>query len=673
MAERDVRTDATTAHRLAVVATAAGVAVAVLWLSAPLAGPSLLWDGTAYLSLARWLAGEATPYLGHLGHYSVGYPLVLVPVVWLTSSLDGLFDGARVVNALAVASTVPALVVLARRLTALDRWASLAFAGAAALTPAIAVQAGFEWSESVFVATVTWSAVTAARWASAKTDGRAAAFGAVSAAAYVVHPRGLAVVLATVLVLIVAGRRGIVGLIALLLALGAGELLNRTAIEELWNPAVASQSAALVDTVTMPSRWDDAAVRGVGQLWYALVATAGLAVVGFGALAARARQWRAEVSWLLLAVVTTAGVSVAKLATQTRPDHLVYGRYLDPWLPVLAIVGVGTLVAMSWRARVACASGAVAAIGVLTAVLHASHDGDAFDGVFLPLNALSAVALDWSGNGVIDVTAISVAAAVLTLAVLLSAATAPRVAGVAFAVVALAGSVAVLDRHVRPFSDEANAAFVLGGVLDRVDRDAPVAYDMRVFDARGTNRYALADRDRTFTFYDSARAERPAHDLIVAGKDVARPPVRGARPIFPEPNHEQTLWVAPGGLQDRLAARGFVIALPGADPGAAFGNGAAELVGVDGDGVRVRVHKDAGGAPWLAPGSLPASGGAVTVAVTVDGRTWRHPLPRTLLPGDAVTVVVPVDVGTGEHVVRVLLETDLPATMPADMASLRFR
>ena len=650
------------------------VATAHLVLSAPLPGPSLLWDGTAYLSVARWLAGEATPYLGHLGHYSVGYPLLLVPVVWATSSLDGLFDGARLVNAAAIASTVPALALLGERLGGLRRTAALAIAAVAALLPAVAVQSGFEWAESVFAASVVWSAVAALAWAERPTNARAVVLALASAGCYLVHPRGLAVAVATLVVLAV-GRQRVAGAAVLVAALAGAWLLNRWAVDTLWNPAVQDQSASLVRTITTPSRWDDAARRGAGQLWYGVVATVGLAA--FGALRlvtlARQRPLRGRTlaaGWIVVGVVATFGVAVTKLAAVDRPDQLVYGRYLDPWLVVLTVLGAGA-VTVTRRLTVVRATGALA-----VAVLTVNGTG-ALEGVVMPLNILGALAFDLTAGARVDVAAITALALIAgaVVAVVLTAIDRhPALVGAVLAIVAVGAGASVAERHVQPFAVDANGSFVLGDVLDLVDEDAPIAYDMAVFDARGTNRYQLANRDRRFTFFDSRRGEVPAHDLVVAGKDLATPPAPGARPVFPEPHRVQVLWVLAGPLQDELAARGYVIGMAGESPPPGFQRGDVEVVGVRDGRVEVRVTKGDGGAPWLAPGTLPAAGGEVALDVTVAGRTTRARLSRTVLPGDEARVLVALRTAPppGTHDVRVRLVSPGLSGMPEAVASLRF-
>lgn len=672
----------TPARRIDHAATAAVAAVVVtahLALSASVPGPSLLWDGTAYLSLARWLAGETTPYLGHLGHYGVGYPLALVPVVWATSSLEGLFDGVRVVNAVAVASTVPALVQIGTRLGGLGRSAALAVAALAAVLPAVTVQSGFEWAESLFVAAVVWSAAAALAWAEQPSTARAVVLALASSLCYLVHPRGLAVAVATFVILAI-GRQRIVGIAVLVAALAGGWLLNQRAVDALWNPAVQGQWTSLRNAVTTPSTWGGGALRALGQLWYAQVATVGIAALGAWALVrlVRDRERRASAVaawWIILALVATFAVSVAKLATATRPDQLVYGRYLDVWSVVLVVLGAGVLAAPHrWRLlRPLVAVGALT--GGLTAAVAIGHPSDALSGVSMPLNVIGALVFDLADDARIDVvqaTLLALLCGAIVAVVLTALDQRPALIGAALVLATIGASATVAERHVRPFAIDANSSFVLGRVLDLVDEDAPVAYDMAVFDARGTNRYSLANRDRRFTFYDSRRGETPAHDLVISGKDTTDPPAAGAHAVFPEPRREQVLWVLPGPLHDRLAARGFLIGIAGATPPSGFENGDVELVGVRDGRLVVHVAKGAGGAPWVAPGTLPSAGGEVHVEVTIAGRTMRSGLPRTLVPGDEERVVVRGDLPrAGTHAVRVRLVSEGVRDLPEFVGSLR--
>lgn len=655
-------------RRAVTAATAAAIGGFHLWLSSRVPGPSLLWDGTAYLSMARWLAGEATPYLGDLGHYGIGYPILLVPAVWATSSIEGLFGGVRILNAAAAASALPALVILGRRVGGLPWTVAVPAAAAGLLLPSVAVQAGFEWPESVLVTAIAWTAVAALRFAERPAAGRAAVLAAAAAGSYLVHQRALALVVATGVVLLVAGRPGRAGVALLVVLTVAATLLHQWAADALWAPGSPSQLSSGVETATSPATWPDAARRGAGQLWYALVATAALAPLAVVWLVRRRQVW------VLLAFGATLGIAVLKLAGRPRPDHLVYGRYLDGWLPILVVLGVAALLALPRRRAAAVAAVGIVSMVALAVVVVATAGSGAFDGVYMPLNVLGVLPFR-SGSG-IDVAEMTIAgaAAACLVAGLGLPRRVPALYGAGLAgCAALASIVVAGDRNLTTFAASANSEYVLAGILDDVDPDAPVAIDLATFDPRAAGRYGLVDRDRRFTRYQGD-AEPPPHDLVISGKDPASPPAPGARVVFPEPARVPTLWVLPGPLQDRLASRGFLVAAS-PDPPARFRVGTVELTGVRDGRVVVRVAKGPGGAPWLAPSSLPGGHGEVEVAVTVAGRTSVAPLPTTLLPGQAVTVAVDVgDVAPGEHRVLARLRgaSQPLAGMPKTVGSLRF-
>src|SRR5690606_7847671 len=112
--------------------------------------------------------------------------------------------------------------------------------------------------------------------------------------------------------------------------------------------------------------------------------------------------------------------------------------------------------------------------------------------------------------------------------------------------------------------------FQLGHALEAIGARGPVAYDRVVYDARATNLYELQSPGRTLTFYDRRQGEPPPYEVVDTSKDVARPPVPGARVVFPEPSQPQTLWVLPGPLQDRLAREGYLVAPAGTELPPAF-------------------------------------------------------------------------------------------------------
>ena len=664
------------ARFVAPLAVAAAVAAVHALLAFRQPGPALLWDGTAYLSLARWVAGEHTPDLGHLGQYHVGWPILLAPVVWATSTLDGLFDGVRLVHVALAAGGSLTLLALARRL-GVGPPAALLVAAAGGVYPGLAMQSGLEWAQ-VLTTILTWLTVLALHWSGRGGGARTIAPALLAAVGYLVHPTALVGLVAVVVVLAAATRpwtRAVPGLVTALAAGGGAWALNRWALHELWAPGAPSQSAGLFDRVTDPGQWDDLAVRALGSLWYVGVASLGLAALGVAGLVVLARRddpaERAVGWWVGLSLAGTVALTATKFAAPVRPDHLVYGRYVDAFVPLLLLVALAPL--LRRRAALVAAAVGVALTLVAAAVVVGDVPASAFDGVTMPANLFGILALDGAGPAGVDVwrvTAFGLAAAAIVLVVHLGwrrpAATA------AVALVAYLGADVHVRDSVRPLAEETAASFQLGEVLRRVPGPATVAYDRAVFDARGTNRYLLAAQDRRFAFYDSRRGERPSSPLVVAGQDPAAPPAPGARTVFPEPYREQMLWVTPGSLQDRFAAAGLLVVRPGEPlPREFFRGGVVDLTARRG-AVEVVVRKGGGGAPWVRAHSAPGMAGVVDVAVEVAGRTWTAPLPRTLYRDETVRVLVEIPDLQGRRRFRAALVVDGGTAFGARVGNLRF-
>lgn len=640
-------------------------------------GPALLWDGTAYLSLARWVAGEHTPDLGHLGQYHLGWPILLAPAIWLTDTLGGLFDGVRVLNVALAAGGAVALLTLARRLGASTPTAVVAALVGGAY-PGFAMQSGLEWAQ-VVTTVLTWCTALALHWSADGAARRTIAPALLAAAGYLVHPTALVGLVAVVVVFALVTRpwtRAVPGLVAALVAGGGAWALNRWALRELWAPGVPSQSADLLDRVTEPALWDDLVVRALGSLWYLGAASLGLAALGAAALAVLARRGdaaqRTTAWWVALSLAGTVALTAAKFAAPARPDHLLYGRYVDAFVPLLLVVALAQ--GLRRRTEVVTAALGVAATVGAAAVVVGRVPAPAFDGTTMPANLFGILAAEGAGTGGVDVwrvTAVAVAAATIVLVVHLGWRRGALTAGVVL--LAFLGADLRVRNGVRPLAEETAATFQLGEVLRRLPGDAAVSYDRAVFDARGTNRYQLQAQDRRFHFFDSRRGERPRHPLIVTTKDAAAPAVAGARMVFPEPSREQTLWVAGGPLQERFAADGLVAALPGDRLPAAFYRGSVLEVRPRRGAVEVVVRKGGAGAPWIRSGSAPNVAGAVDVRVSAGGVTAVGRLPRTLYAGEEARVVVEVPGLRGEQELTATLVVDGGATgFGALVGNLRF-
>ncbi|HSL59245.1 MAG TPA: hypothetical protein VK866_15470, partial [Acidimicrobiales bacterium] len=127
------------------------------------AGPVALPDETAYLAVARWVAGQGEPLA--TGHHP-GFGLLLAPFALVGVRGLDLHTAALVVNALLAGGAVLLTAALARALhPGASPWLARAAAALAVVFPALAVGARIAWPETTLTVMVLATAVLLARWA----------------------------------------------------------------------------------------------------------------------------------------------------------------------------------------------------------------------------------------------------------------------------------------------------------------------------------------------------------------------------------------------------------------------------------------------------------------------------------------------------------------------------
>lgn len=180
-------------------------------------------------------------------------------------------------------------------------------------------------------------------------------------------------------------RRALVGSAALTLAGAAMAVLaQRAAGAAVWSRAEPALKGSPTGWLTDAEYWVTLAVSAVGQLWYALVATAGLALVGAALLVRMVLRpragWERGVGLTLGALLgSNLAISAVVMAgflhetgyraegslTAPRWDHLVYGRYNDVAIVVLFVLGAVGAARLRHR-RLALGLG-LASVGLLLA------------------------------------------------------------------------------------------------------------------------------------------------------------------------------------------------------------------------------------------------------------------------------------------------------------------
>ncbi|MCP2338576.1 hypothetical protein [Actinomadura rupiterrae] len=336
-----------------------------LWLARARTGTAADPDETGYLAAARWLAGGPGADLSHNTFYQAGYPLLLAPLHWFSHDPATVYTGAIAVNALAGAALFPLGYAALRRFEVGCRTA-LALAFAAALLPATTFFGLFALTDAILPALLLGWLLLLDRFVRTGRAADGAAASLVAAYACFTHSRGEVVLGVHVLALLATRRRAMwAGLLA-----AAGGYLATSAVNDALRKALypdgVRDMAGLLHERLLSASGQAWSVSGMlGQVWYLIVGTWGLAGIGLAAaFAALGRRETRLMAGVLL--VTTFGVayaSEAALADEHRVGNFAYGRYLA----CLALVYVLIALAVLFRATARDALRAAAVGGLIAA------------------------------------------------------------------------------------------------------------------------------------------------------------------------------------------------------------------------------------------------------------------------------------------------------------------
>ena len=530
-----------------------------LAVSVARSGPVIMADEAGYLMNARVLAGGMPAEMGSSPFYRGGYSLLLAPVLSLDADPVRAYHGALVLNAVLAASLVPLLYLLVTRCLGGSKTAGAWAAIAGAAYPSVTALSQVALSENaLFPLTVFWLLsigcfmrarvrVASIAWVLAT--------GASAAALWTVHGRMLVAVGLTVLLLVaLLARRqlelvtGGTGLIALGCTMVAGWLLNDWLVTNSYAGRRYDEAgkafAALgdVDGVLAVLR------NLLGHTWYVVVATLGIALlvlVGDVPHAiARIRHARGESADYLLVVLgaTTGGLLVVSslwLADATRADQLIYGRYVEPVVPVLLAVGVVRLAGAGRLPHAGLLVGIVAAFTAVVAALSANVDVSIAPSRW---NVASLPFLTGQLDAPVLVAAGTVAAAALGLILFIRgpapAALAPLVLVLFVPTTAYIVYLPVLrsERDVYPAGWTSPHPVVNGRHVETV------AYDLDHFDHVGVKVYQwFLPHTRMVLFHgDTAASPTP---LYFSGR---RASYGSARRLWTDPGRDQALWQTTG-------------------------------------------------------------------------------------------------------------------------------
>lgn len=321
-------------------------------------GPVLVADEIGYLTNARTIAGGVAGQLSQAPFYRGGYSLLIAPLTALDAHPTLAYHLVLVLNAALAASVLPLLYVLLTRFggvrPAVAFWAALA----GALYPAVTVLSQVAMSENaLFPLVCVWLIAFGGLASSPKRQGEllwAAGFGASTGALWAVHNRMVvAVAIAVAAMGWLALRRRLrpwalgLGLGAIALGVFGTHLLDNFVIDHNYAGSAADELSERTDQLFAVHGLRTAFANLVGQTWYLLVATFGLAAATCADYFRRRKGGDGDPPAVVAALLALSAllllISATAFPERTRPDMLIYGRYTEIAAPALVAFGIAAL------------------------------------------------------------------------------------------------------------------------------------------------------------------------------------------------------------------------------------------------------------------------------------------------------------------------------------------
>lgn len=343
-------------------------------------GPVLVADEIGYLTNARVLAGGLSGQLEQAPFYRGGYSLLIAPLIELGASPTFTYHLVLALNAALAASVFPLLYLLLTRFGGVRPHLALWAALAGAVYPALTVLSQVAMSENaLFPLTVLWLIAFGGVLAAGDRGNEvawAAGLGAATGALWAVHNRMIvAVALAVAGLIWLTWKRRLrpaaaaAGLAVIAVAFVGVHFLDGYLIDHNYAGSAPNELSERMDSLFQLGGLRTALANLIGQSWYLLVATFGLAAVAAWDFF-RAKERRVPVLGVLLALTgLLLVISASAFPERTRPDMLIYGRYAEVVAPALVAFGLAALAQawdlVGWRRLL----WPLAGFGVVTAVV----------------------------------------------------------------------------------------------------------------------------------------------------------------------------------------------------------------------------------------------------------------------------------------------------------------
>lgn len=309
-------------------------------------------DEPATLAMARYISSGDRWNMFDSATWQPGLAVLLAPLHWFLDDPSDLYRAALVVNAAIGAASVVVLVRVIGALTDTTGTRERVLALVTSTMPAAIAPVAFVWAEPLvsltflisMLAVFEFHASGSTRWAIVALLAATVGYGS--------HGRLLALLGITIALiawrLFRLGRRRdaiVFGSVGVACAT-AVQVVSGFLFERIWDqPAGTNTVGSTLRRLTDPA---SVVVSASGQIWYALVTSAGLAGIGTVVLVRRAIGPSGEpgVSNARIAILMTTPLivtSIIFMADRERFDQAIYGRYNDAIIAPVIAIGIAWL------------------------------------------------------------------------------------------------------------------------------------------------------------------------------------------------------------------------------------------------------------------------------------------------------------------------------------------
>jgi hypothetical protein len=338
---------------LAIVAI---VVVVHLLIAARSVGPMYVFDEIGYLANANVIAGHSADWSLCGSSYAVGYSAVLAPLWWLPIEPVTIYQIAAFISAALGALAIWPATLLARRFGAGPN-VSLAIGALVTLVPARALMSNYVLAENPLTLLILVATLLALRLAQRGRTVDHVLLGAVAGLAAAVHARALPLVAVTIAWLVARAVLGRSKWAAAALTIAPAAILS---LVSLWAQSAIGGQVFADDTRVEDLVGHLSLLRigevVLGQAFVQVVSWALLTVLGLLACISRARAtvrrdgvpgvasaWWWLGGMVLAQAVFFVWVLAGSADYATRFDTPIFGRYLDPFVVPIAVLGATAL------------------------------------------------------------------------------------------------------------------------------------------------------------------------------------------------------------------------------------------------------------------------------------------------------------------------------------------